>query len=44
MRALAAVRRPSPEITFVADRPFLFMIADTDSGLPLFAGQLTRAA
>lgn len=44
MRALAAVRKPSPEITFVADRPFLFMIADTDSGLPLFVGQLTRAA
>jgi len=44
MRALAAVRRPGPEITFVADRPFLFVIADTDSGLPLFVGQLTRVA
>jgi serpin B len=44
MRALAVVRRPSPEITFVADRPFLFVIADTGSGLPLFAGQLTRVA
>jgi serpin B len=44
MRALAAVRRPSPEVTFVADRPFLFVIADTDSGLPVFAGQLTRVA
>jgi serpin B len=44
MRALAAVRKPGPEITFVADRPFLFVIADTDSGLPLFAGQLARVA
>jgi serpin B len=44
IRALAAVRRPSPEIAFVADRPFLFVIADTDSGLPLFVGQLTRVA
>lgn len=44
MRTLAVVRKSSPEITFVADRPFLFMIADTDSGLPLFAGQLTRVA
>jgi serpin B len=44
MRALAAVRRPRPEITFVADRPFLFVIASTDSGLPLFVGQLTRVA
>jgi serine protease inhibitor len=40
----AAVRKPSPEITFVADRPFLFVLADTDSGLPLFVGQLTRVA
>jgi serpin B len=44
MRMLAAVHRPRPEITFVADRPFLFVIADTDSGLPLFLGQLTRVA
>jgi serine protease inhibitor len=44
MRALAAVRKPSPEIMFAVDRPFLFMIADTDSGLPLFVGQLTRVA
>jgi serpin B len=43
IRALA-VRKPSAEVTFVADRPFLFMIADTDSGLPLFLGQLTRVA
>jgi serpin B len=43
MRALA-VRKPRPEVTFVADRPFLFVIADTGSGLPLFLGQLTRVA
>jgi serpin B len=44
MRALAAVRKPRPEVAFVADRPFLFVIADTGSGLPLFLGQLTRVA
>jgi serpin B len=43
MRALA-VRKPKQEVTFVADRPFLFVIADTGSGLPLFLGQLTRVA
>jgi serpin B len=40
--ALALVRKPPPEVTLVLDRPFLFVIADTASGLPLFLGQFTR--
>ena len=40
--ALALVRRPDPDVTLVFDRPFMFAIADTDNGLPLFLGQLTR--
>jgi len=40
--ALALVRKPPPEVTLVFDRPFLFAIADTASGLPLFLGQFTR--
>ena len=40
--ALALVRKPPPEVTLVLDRPFLFVIADAASGLPLFLGQFTR--
>jgi len=40
--ALALVRKPPPEVTLVFDRPFLFVIADAASGLPLFLGQFTR--
>jgi serpin B len=40
--ALALVKRPEPDVTLVFDRPFLFVIADTKTGLPLFLGQLTR--
>ena len=40
--ALALVRKPPPDVTLVFDRPFLFAIADTASGLPLFLGQFTR--
>jgi len=40
--ALALVRKPPPEVTLVFDRPFLFAITDTASGLPLFLGQFTR--
>jgi serine protease inhibitor len=29
-------------VVFTADRPFLFAVVETDSGLPLFLGQLTR--
>ena len=41
--ALALVRKPPPDVTLVFDRPFLFAIADTASGLPLFLGQFTRS-
>lgn len=40
--AMALVRKPEPEVRLVVDRPFLFAIADTRSGLPLFLGQFTR--
>jgi serpin B len=42
MKALAMVRRPDPVVTMVVDRPFLFAIADTATGLPLFLGQVAR--
>ena len=42
MRTAALVRKPQPEVTLVFDRPFLFAIVDTNSGLPLFLGQFTR--
>jgi serpin B len=40
--AMALVRKPEPEVRVVLDRPFLFAVADTRSGLPLFLGQFTR--
>jgi|SRR5215831_15266516 len=41
--ALAAmVRKPQPDVKLVFDRPFLFAIMETGSGLPLFLGQFTR--
>lgn len=40
--AMAVIRRPQPEVTLVFDRPFLFAIVETGSGLPLFLGQFTR--
>jgi serpin B len=42
MRMLAMVRKPQPDVTLVFDRPFLFAIVETTSGLPLFLGQFTR--
>lgn len=42
MAALAMVRKPQPDVTLVLDRPFLFMIVDVATGLPLFLGQFTR--
>ncbi len=41
MRTLAARRMPDP-VTMTVDRPFLFAIIDTPSGLPLFFGQVAR--
>jgi serpin B len=43
MRPMAAIREPDP-ITMTVDRPFLFAIIDTASGLPLFLGQVVRPA
>jgi serpin B len=40
-RPLAAFRAPPP-VTMVVDRPFLFAIIHTATGLPLFLGQLSR--
>src|SRR5204862_137483 len=37
MRAAAAMR-PPPLVTMVVDRPFLFVIIDTETGLPVFLG------
>jgi serpin B len=44
MRTLALVRKPQPDVRLVFDRPFLFVITDTGSGLPLFLGQFARPA
>src|ERR1035437_8347199 len=38
----AAALRPLPPVTMVVDRPFLFAIVHTATGLPLFLGQLRR--
>ncbi len=43
MRTAAAMRPPSP-VTMVVDRPFLFAIVETATGLPLFLGQLSQPA
>jgi len=39
--AMAAVR-PPPPVTMTVDRPFLYAIIDTGSGLPVFLGQLSH--
>jgi serpin B len=43
MRPMALRREPDP-IPLTVDRPFLFAILDTTTGLPLFLGQVTRPA
>ena len=40
-RPSAAFRAP-PSVTMVVDRPFLFAIIHTPTGLPLFAGQVSH--
>lgn len=40
-RPLAATR-PPPPVTMVVDRPFLFAIVDSTTGLPLFLGQVSH--
>jgi serpin B len=39
--AAAAIRTPPP-VSMVVDRPFLFAIIETSTGLPLFLGQVTH--
>jgi serpin B len=41
MRTAAALRAPPP-VTMIIDRPFLFAIVDTPTGLPLFLGQVSH--
>lgn len=41
-RASGIIRRPEPDVILVVDRPFLFAIVDTETGLPLFQGQFIR--
>ncbi len=38
----AAAMRPPPPVTMVVDRPFLFAIIDSTTGLPLFLGQVSH--
>jgi serpin B len=38
----AAALRPPPPVTMIVDRPFLFAIVHTATGLPLFAGQVSH--
>jgi serpin B len=40
--AASAVMRPPPKVTMTVDRPFLFAIVDTQTGLPLFLGQVSH--
>jgi len=43
MRPMALRRGPEP-VRMTVDRPFLFAITDTATGLPLFLGQVSRPA
>ena len=43
MVGMAAFRAPPP-VTMVVDRPFLFAIIDTATGLPVFLGQVSHPA
>jgi serpin B len=42
MRTLAMVAPRQPPVNVVVDRPFLFAIIETGTGLPLFLGQVTE--
>jgi serpin B len=39
---VAAMVAPKPPVTVVVDRPFLFAITDTVTGVPLFLGRVTN--
>jgi serine protease inhibitor len=40
-KTLAALQAPAP-VTMIVDRPFLFAIIHTPTGLPLFVGQVSH--
>ncbi len=45
MATMSADLRPGPEPpSFIADRPFLFVLLDTRTGLPLFLGRVANPA
>ena len=39
---MTALVEPEPEITFIADRPFFYVIEDADTGMILFMGQMNN--
>ena len=41
VRVMAMRRQPARRVAFTADRPFLFAVVETATGLPLFLGQFT---
>ena len=41
MKASARFMHPEPPVEVIVDRPFLFAVTDTQSGLPLFLGRVT---
>ena len=42
MVEMTALVEPEPEITFIADRPFFYVIEDADTGMILFMGQMNN--
>ncbi len=44
VRAMALIRDPEPPVELIVDRPFLFAITDSATGLPLFLGRVADPA
>jgi serpin B len=44
VRAMARIMDPEPPVELIVDRPFLFAITDSVTGLPLFLGRVTDPA